>query len=143
MRFVIHALQLGLILGTIVVYFITKRVCIALQKKDREIVLHGYESGRIVRLPGGEFQEVHKPVDEYERWKLVADETFEPLIVRPNDQGKIKGKFRAAMSRWFFEDRLQPLTNTEYQAALEHQKHALHEFGEEDHGAIESGDSKH
>jgi ubiquinol-cytochrome c reductase cytochrome b subunit len=145
MEGVIHALQLGLILGTIVVYFITKRICIALQKKDREIVLHGYESGRIVRLPGGEFQEVHKPVDEYERWKLVADETFEPLIVRPNDQGKIKGKFRAAMSRWFFEDRLQPLTNAEYQASLEHQEHALHEFGEEDHGhgAIESGDSKH
>lgn len=145
MEGVIHALQAGLILGTILVYFITKRICIALQKKDREIVLHGYESGRIVRLPGGEFQEVHKPVDEYERWKLVADETFEPLIVRPNDEGKIKGKFRAAMSRWFFEDRLQPLTNAEYQASLEHQEHALHELGDDDHGhdAIESGDSKH
>jgi len=35
-----------------VAYFIAKRVCIALQKKDREIVLHGYESGRIVKLPG-------------------------------------------------------------------------------------------
>ncbi len=145
MEGVIHALQAGLIVGTVIVYFITKRICIALQKKDREIALHGYESGRIVRLPGGEYQEVHKPVDKYERWKLVADETFEPLVVRPNDKGRItaRQKFRAALSRWFFEDRLQPLTNAEYKAALEHQEHALHEHGEPDHGEIESGDSKH
>ncbi|HLT66678.1 MAG TPA: ubiquinol-cytochrome c reductase cytochrome b subunit [Microbacterium sp.] len=145
MEGVIHALQAGLIVGTVIVYFITKRICIALQKKDREIALHGYESGRIVRLPGGEYQEVHKPVDKYERWKLVADETFEPLVVRPNDKGRItaRQKFRAALSRWFFEDRLQPLTNAEYKAALEHQEHALHEHGEPDHGEVESGDSKH
>lgn len=136
MEGVIHGLQAGLILGTIAVYFITKRICIALQKKDREIVLHGYESGRIVRLPGGEYKEVHKPVDEYERWKLVADETYEPLIVRPDEHGRIRAsqKLRGALSRWFFEDRLQPVTNAEYQASLEHQKHALHEYGSPEHG---------
>ena len=86
---VTHALQALLILGPIVAYWMTKRVAIGLQKKDREIVLHGFESGRIVRLPGGEYIEVHEPVDEYERWKLVSFETYEPLMVRPNAKGKI------------------------------------------------------
>ncbi|MGO1411110.1 cytochrome bc1 complex cytochrome b subunit [Microbacterium sp. JB110] len=131
MEGVIHGLQAALILGTIFVYWITKRICIALLKKDREIVLHGYESGRIVRLPGGEFREVHKPVDEYERWKLIPDSEYEPLIVRPDDQGRIRGsqKFRAALSRWFFEDRLAPLSQTELEHADEHQHHALAEYG--------------
>ncbi|WP_084502672.1 cytochrome b [Microbacterium indicum] len=145
MEGVIHALQIGLILGTVIVYFITKRICIALQKKDREIALHGFESGRIVRLPGGEYQEVHKPVDEYERWKLVGDETFEPLIVRPDAHGRItnRQRFRGWMSRWFFEDRLQPLTNAEYRAALDHQKHALADYGDapekDGHGHVVDG----
>ena len=72
MEGVIHALQAVVIIGPFVAYFIAKRVCIALQKKDREIVLHGYESGRIVKLPGGEFIEVHQPLDEYDRWRLVS-----------------------------------------------------------------------
>ena len=49
MEGVIHALQAVVVIGPFIAYFIAKRVCIALQKKDREIVLHGYESGRIVQ----------------------------------------------------------------------------------------------
>jgi ubiquinol-cytochrome c reductase cytochrome b subunit len=82
-------------------------------------VLHGYESGRIVRLPGGEFVEVHQPVDEYERWKLVSYSDFKPLMLRPNAQGKIGPveKVRAGLSRWFFEDRITPVTQTELSRA--------------------------
>jgi ubiquinol-cytochrome c reductase cytochrome b subunit len=107
MEGVIHALQAVTVLGPFVAYFITKRVCLALQKKDREIVLHGYESGRIVKLPGGEFIEVHQPLDEYERWRLVSQENYAPLMLRPNARGKITvgQRVRASLSRWFFEDR--------------------------------------
>jgi len=113
MEGVIHALQFLLIVGPILAYFVTKRICLALQRKDREIALHGYESGRIVRLPGGEYIEVHQPVDEYERWKLIAHENYAPLVVRPNERGRISWheNLRASISRWFFEDRLTPVTN--------------------------------
>jgi len=119
MEGVIHTLQATTLLGPFIAFSITKRVCLALQKKDREIVLHGYESGRIVRLPGGEFVEVHQPVDEYERWKLVSYSDFKPLMLRPNAQGKIgpAEKVRAGLSRWFFEDRITPVTQTELEHA--------------------------
>ncbi|CAN5170062.1 cytochrome bc complex cytochrome b subunit [soil metagenome] len=112
---VIHATQAALILGPIIAYFIAKRVCLALQKKDREIALHGFESGRIVRLPGGEYIEVHQPVDEYERWRLVNYNEYKPLMIRPNAEGKITGaqRLRARMSRWFFEDRIAPVAKSE------------------------------
>ena len=115
MEGVIHACQFATIVGPFIAFFVAKRVCLALQKKDREIVLHGYESGRIVRLPGGEYIEVHQPVDEYERWKLVSYSDYKPLMIRPNDQGKITTgqRLRGGLSRWFFEDRIVPVSTTE------------------------------
>lgn len=125
MEGVIHALQALLFIAPVLGYFITKRIALALQKKDREIVLHGFESGRIVRLPGGEFIEVHQPVDKYDRWKLIDTNEYEPLVVRPNAQGRIPWteNVRSAVSRWFFEDRLAPLTQAEVEAADAHQNH--------------------
>lgn len=118
---VIHALQFATVVGPFIAFFITKRVCLALQRKDREIALHGFESGRVVRLPGGEYIEVHEQLDDFERWRLVSFDEYQPLMIRPNDQGKITvaERVRAGLSRWFFEDRIAPVTMNE----LESQKH--------------------
>lgn len=123
MEGVIHALQFSLIAGPFIAYFITKRICLALQKKDREIALHGFESGRIVRLPGGEFIEVHQQLDEYERWKLVSQDEYEPLMIRPDSRGRITApqRVRAGLSRWFFEDRITPVTQKELESS--HSEH--------------------
>ena len=53
----------------------TKRICLGLQRRDRDLVLHGRETGRIVRTADGEFIEVHEPLDEHERWVLVQHDT--------------------------------------------------------------------
>jgi ubiquinol-cytochrome c reductase cytochrome b subunit len=119
---VTHALQALLFLGPVTAYIVTKRVCIALQKKDREIALHGYESGRIVRLPGGEYIEVHQPLNAYARWRLVSYDDHRPLMVRPNEKGKItvNQRMRAGLSRWFFEDRISPVTQRELESSEHH-----------------------
>lgn len=120
----IGILQVLLILGPVIAYILAKRIALGLMQKDRSIALHGYESGRIVRLPGGEFIEVHKPISEYERWELVSYQDYEPLKVRPNDDGKITGgmHLRGALSRWFFQDRIVPVDRKE----LEDAQHAHH-----------------
>ncbi|HWS51113.1 MAG TPA: ubiquinol-cytochrome c reductase cytochrome b subunit [Microbacterium sp.] len=123
-EWVTHVLQALLFIGPILAGVITHRICIALQKKDREIALHGFESGRIVRLPGGEYIEVHEQLDDYERWKLVSYEDYKPLMVRPDARGRISPleRVRAVVSRAFFEDRITPVTRTEIEAA----KHDSH-----------------
>ncbi|MFM9921104.1 cytochrome b [Lacisediminihabitans sp. H27-G8] len=119
---VIHVLQVLFFLGPVLAFFITKRVCLGLQKKDREIALHGFESGRIVRLPGGEYIEVHEQLDDYERWRLVSFNEYTPLMIRPDANGRISGaqRTRAALSRWFFEDRIAPATKTEVERSGHH-----------------------
>ena len=119
---VIHVLQVLFFLGPVLAFFITKRVCLGLQKKDREIALHGYESGRIVRLPGGEYIEVHEQLDDYERWRLVSFNEHQPLMIQPDADGRISGaqRTRAALSHWFFEDRIAPATKTDLERSSEH-----------------------
>ncbi|HEV7957648.1 MAG: ubiquinol-cytochrome c reductase cytochrome b subunit [Microbacteriaceae bacterium] len=112
---VIHTMQALFFIGPVAAFFLTKRICLGLQKKDREIALHGIESGRIVRLPGGEYIEVHEQLDDYERWRLVSYLDYKPLMIRPDHRGRITlaQRARAAVSSWFFEDRISPPTTTE------------------------------
>jgi len=70
-------------------------------------------------LPGGEYIEVHEQLSDYERWKLLDYNEYLPLTVRPDDTGRITvgTRFRATVSRWFFEDRVEPITNKELEAS--------------------------
>ena len=121
---VIVTLQVMLILGPIAAFWLTKKVALALQRKDREIVLHGYESSHIVRLPGGEYREIHTPLDKFEQWKLVSYDEYEPAVLRPNARGKITlgARLRSSLSRFYFEDRIAPVTKPELEAA-QHDHH--------------------
>jgi ubiquinol-cytochrome c reductase cytochrome b subunit len=124
MNNVLTSIQIILIVGPIVAYIITKRVCLSLQRKDREIALHGRETGRIIRMPHGEYIEVHEPLDAFEQYKLVDFKDYQPTLARPNAQGKItlRARLRAGLSRFYFEDRIAPVTQTELDAA--HHDHA-------------------
>ena len=104
---VVLAMQILLVAGPIIAFSVARRVCIALQRKDRELLLHGFETGRIVRLPGGEYIEVHQRLNEYERWRLLDVETHTPLPLRASG-GRVRWtqRLRARLSRFFFEDRL-------------------------------------
>ena len=123
---VLTSMQILLFVAPVVAYIIAKRTCLSLQRKDREIALHGRESGRIVRLPHGEYIEVHEPLDEFEQWKLVDFKDYQPTLARPNAAGKItlRARLRAALSRFYFEDRIAPVTQTEIDAAHHHGDHA-------------------
>ncbi len=60
--------RLGVVVLPPIAYALTYRICLGLQKHDREVLEHGIETGVIRRLPHGEFIEVHQPlgpVDEH------------------------------------------------------------------------------
>lgn len=60
--------RIGLIVLPPIAYYVTHRICVGLQRRDRDILEHGIETGTIRQLPSGEFIEVHQPlggVDEH------------------------------------------------------------------------------
>lgn len=107
---VVAAYQALVVLGPVVAFWLTRRVCLALQKRDRDILLHGYETGRIVRLPGGEYAEVHVRVDAEERYRLTGPAAASDPSVHPRADGRLRAtdRLRGALARVFFQDRLQP-----------------------------------
>lgn len=104
----IHLFQAAVIVGPVIAFVLTRRIAIALERKDRHLLLHGYETGRIVRLPGGEYVEVHAPLTPHERWRLVdaEQEAVEPAKA---ESRMPLPRVRAALSRLLFEHRLEPM----------------------------------
>ncbi|KQS97058.1 cytochrome bc1 complex cytochrome b subunit [Cellulomonas sp. Leaf395] len=111
-------------------FWVTKRICLGLQRKDRELVLHGHETGRIVRFANGEYIEVHKPLDAHERWLRVQHEAIRPLEIEPAEDSRgvrRKGygldRLRQRISQTFYEDRVEPVTPAELAASHSHGEH--------------------
>jgi ubiquinol-cytochrome c reductase cytochrome b subunit len=95
-------------IGPALAYFITKRICLGLQRKDRELLAHGMETGIIHQMPDGEFVEIHRPVSEEKRAVLLSNEaplelpaagaTDENGIPAPATRG-MAGRLRATANR--------------------------------------------
>jgi ubiquinol-cytochrome c reductase cytochrome b subunit len=60
--------RIGMVVLPAIVYYITYRWCVGLQRSDRAVLEHGIETGIIKRLPQGAYIELHQPlgpVDEH------------------------------------------------------------------------------
>ncbi|ROS73020.1 cytochrome bc complex cytochrome b subunit [Cellulomonas sp. PhB143] len=124
------AFRILIFVGPWFAFWVTKRICLGLQRKDRELVLHGHETGRIVRFANGEYIEVHRPLDDQERWLRVNYDAHRPLEVEPatdsrgvRRKGYKQDRRMARLSRFFYEDRVEPVTPAELEAAHSHGAH--------------------
>ncbi|WP_369185085.1 cytochrome bc complex cytochrome b subunit [Streptomyces sp. Y1] len=78
-----YAVRIGFFAVPVVVFVITKRWCLGLQRRDKEKVLHGRESGVIQRLQHGEFVEVHAPLPPGRLYTLTSHDQPEPAELPP------------------------------------------------------------
>ncbi len=135
----IRVLQVLLFVGPVVAFIVTKRMALSLQRRDRDMLLHGRETGRVLRLPSGEFLEIHEPVDEEYRAKILSKTDVEPLALPESvDENGVANpasrsqKRRSRWSRFFYADNVPLPSDEELAAAQVHIEHELHE-------AVESG----
>jgi ubiquinol-cytochrome c reductase cytochrome b subunit len=54
--------RIGMVVVPAIVYYITYRWCVGLQRSDRAVLEHGIETGIIKRLPHGAYIELHQPI---------------------------------------------------------------------------------
>ncbi|MGW4895950.1 cytochrome bc1 complex cytochrome b subunit [Kitasatospora sp. NPDC004240] len=119
-----NVVRVGFFVLPVIVFIITKRWCLGLQRRDKEKVLHGRESGVIKRLPHGEFIEIHTPLNQGDRHKFTAhhqEPVFElPAEVDENGVARKAGlltRARAKFSRGFYGEggQIAKPTAEEYQ----------------------------
>jgi ubiquinol-cytochrome c reductase cytochrome b subunit len=111
-------------------FWVTKRICLSLQRADRNLVLHGRETGNIYRSAEGEFTEIHQALDPYTRWELVQHEVGTPLALESTKDGNgvespasKKDRRRVKWSRFYFKDAVPAVTPAELAAAHHHGEH--------------------
>jgi ubiquinol-cytochrome c reductase cytochrome b subunit len=73
----------AIVIGPVVAYMVTKRICLGLQRKDLHLLEHGVETGIIRQLPSGGYIEVTRPVTDEERAVLEAGKQVPRQRVSP------------------------------------------------------------
>ena len=114
----------------VLVFIFTKRWCISLQRQDNEKLLHGYETGIIMRSPEGGYTERHLPITEDEAYTLTARERG--TVYKAQDKTDANGvaspaatkdRVRARLSEAWYGDDVQKPTREELDEAHHHAEH--------------------
>jgi len=125
-----YFMRVAVFLGPLIAFLVTRRWCISLQRHDEAKLLHGYETGVIMRSPEGGYSERHLPISENAAYTLTArdrdvvwtpgSETDESGVAAPG--GRLDG-LRAKLSTLWFADNVQKPTAQELEEARHHAEH--------------------
>ncbi|MCZ4607082.1 cytochrome bc complex cytochrome b subunit [Streptomyces sp. Lzd4kr] len=116
----------------VLTYVVTKRICLGLQRRDRDNVLHGRETGTIKRLPHGEYIEVHEPLTQGQLHTLTQHEQHPPYEIGPTvDANGVRRRVtpsqrvRARLARAMFgsASRIEKPTAEEYREVTSGEHH--------------------
>jgi ubiquinol-cytochrome c reductase cytochrome b subunit len=140
-------------IGPVVAFWITRRICIGLQRRDASMITHGVETGIIRQLPNGGFVEAERPLSEAEMAEMVEPtpasvtapriDTDENGLPAPSRRGAL-GRLQSVAHDYFVEGiSLAPPTNghTNGHGTNGHNGHNGHgEIESNGHAEVESGE---
>ncbi|MFG1666687.1 cytochrome bc complex cytochrome b subunit [Streptomyces sp. Y7] len=124
--------RIAVFVAPVLTYVVTKRICLGLQRRDREKVLHGRETGTIKRLPHGEYIEVHEPLTQGQLHTLTQHEQHPPYEIGPTvDANGVRRRvtpsqrMRARLARVMFGSaaRIEKPTVEEYREVTSGEHH--------------------
>jgi ubiquinol-cytochrome c reductase cytochrome b subunit len=130
MEGITYFMRVGIFVIPVIVFIFVKRWCISLQRQDNATLLHGYETGVIMRSPEGGYTERHLPISEERAFTLTARDRDVVLNgTEPVDEngvkapgGRLKG-IRHRLSQALFADNVQKPTREELEEGHEHAEH--------------------
>ncbi len=113
-----------------VVFILVRRWCVGLQRADNERLLHGYESGVIMRSPDGGYTERHLPLDDARAHSLAARDRAQVVDTLPKaDPNGIAAprsgatRARSRLSGWVYGVEVAPPTPDEVAQARRQDEH--------------------
>jgi ubiquinol-cytochrome c reductase cytochrome b subunit len=143
-NYITRFMQVGLFVLPPLAFVITRRIAIALQRRDMERVEHGRETGLIRMTTEGEFYEEHAPIDQYEAYALTAHPRPARIEAQPAvDEAGIKNprsrksKLQARLNRFYWDNTVDKPSADELHTELDHAEHDTLDHLE--HEALPSG----
>jgi ubiquinol-cytochrome c reductase cytochrome b subunit len=137
-----HFMRVAVFVVPILVFMFTRRWCISLQRSDNDRLLHGYETGIIMRSAAGGYSERHLPISEDAAYTLTARER--DRVLSPTGDSDANGvaapgtrteQLRARLSEAMYGDNVQKPTREELIEGHHHAEHELESQSGLDHPA--------
>ena len=72
LNYITYFMRVAIFVVPVLVFFLARRWCISLQRHDQEKLLHGYETGIIMRSAEGGYSERHLPINDAAAYTLTA-----------------------------------------------------------------------
>ncbi|WP_052867276.1 cytochrome bc1 complex cytochrome b subunit [Streptomyces niger] len=97
-------LRVALVLAPVLAFCLTKRLCLALQAADRELLTEGEETGDVVQNVYGELSEGRTGISADRTYRILVRDVPAPLPA-PADGRTVRGqRLRIALSGWYHRD---------------------------------------
>ncbi|WP_116210225.1 cytochrome b [Streptomyces olivoreticuli] len=119
----------GVVLGPVVAFLVTKRMCLALQDHDRLTLAEGEESGEVEQSVHGGLGEGHRPLSARRGYRLMVREVPLPLPAGEGPVPRVQ-RLRTALSSWYYRDRVELPVTPEQRREIEERTAAPVEPGE-------------
>jgi quinol-cytochrome oxidoreductase complex cytochrome b subunit len=112
--------RIAILAGPVLAYIVARRICLELQRRDRDLLTHGVETGIIKQTPAGGYIEVERPSTEEEAAVLTARRVPATLALPGPDQagvlppaarsplGRLRIRLRVALNHAYTADMLPP-----------------------------------
>lgn len=135
--------RIGMVVLPAIVYYITYRWAVGLQRSDRAVLEHGIETGILKRLPHGAYIELHQPLGPVDDHGHPIPLEYQGAAL-PKRMNKLGSAGATGSGSFLFAD---PATESDALAEAAHASHhraitALKEYQDEEHG-VTNGSNGH
>ncbi|MGW0732368.1 cytochrome bc1 complex cytochrome b subunit [Streptomyces sp. NPDC002851] len=104
----------SLLIAPPLAFVLTKRICLALQERDRERLVEGDETGRVSQTAFGQIEEGNRRLPTRERYTLLMRDMPEPLRESEvTTRRPLTKRLRLTLSSWYYGDRVEMPTKEE------------------------------
>ncbi|WP_327280261.1 MULTISPECIES: cytochrome bc1 complex cytochrome b subunit [unclassified Streptomyces] len=100
------ALRCALVVGPPASFWLTRRICLALQHQDAEELESGQPTDEVRQSVEGGYHPAHRPVARSERYVRTVHSLPAPVRVPPPARGWTD-RLRRGLSRWYYRDQPQ------------------------------------
>jgi ubiquinol-cytochrome c reductase cytochrome b subunit len=136
--------RIGMVVLPAIVYYITYRWCVGLQRSDRAVLEHGIETGILKRLPHGAYIELHQPLGPVDDHGHPIPLEYQGAAL-PKRMNKLGSGGATGSGSFLFAD---PVSESEALAEAAHATErkglvALKEYQDDEHGTSGNGSNGH
>ncbi|MET7622705.1 ubiquinol-cytochrome c reductase cytochrome b subunit [Streptomyces sp. NPDC005408] len=112
------ALRIALVVAPLLAFAATKRLCLALQMRDRRRLTEGEETGKVTQSPYGGLSVGHRALTPTARYRLLLREIPEPMDLPAEGPVSRRRRLKTLLSSWFYRDHVELPATDEQRATI-------------------------